>query len=71
MAASSVRTSETQVKGEGNPRSVILGGFVFSAFPWLSFYLLPLLSFPFSGVLPTVTATQDQSGVLRWLVTFV
>lgn len=67
MAASSVRTSETQDKGEGNPRSVIFGALCSWHFHGC-LYLLPLLGFPFSGVLPTVTATQGQSGVLRWLL---
>ena len=65
MAASTVRTSETQDKGEGNTSSVIFWALCSQHFHGLSFYLLPLLGLPFSDVLPTVMPTHGQSGVLQ------
>lgn len=40
MAASTVRTSETQDKGEGNTSSVIFLDFVFLAFAWVVFLFI-------------------------------
>ena len=66
MAASTVRTSETQNKGEGNISFVIFWTLCSQHCHGLSFYLLPLLGLPFSNVLPTVVKVE----CCRWLIIF-